>query len=212
MQPSGLAFRQGIGFKGQTAGARTGTAVAAAPAQKGGHIALAAHAHAQRTVDEALGLDAAVLCDVLHLGQAQLTGQHHPGKAQLLQLQRALQGVDAHLGGAVAGQVGGDPSYELCHRQILADHGICSAGSHRPDGLFQGRQLGAVHGGVQRHMHRHAAGMAEPHRLFQAVGVKIAGSGAGIEARKAQVDRIRPAEHGGTQHFFTAHRGKDLNF
>ena len=31
-------------------------------------------------------------------------------------------------------------------------------------------------------MHLDAAGMAEPHRLFQAVGVKIAGSGAGIEA------------------------------
>ena len=108
VQPSGLAFRQGIGFKGQTTGARTGTAVAAAPAQKGGHIALAAHAHAQRTVDEALGLDAAVLCDVLHLGQTQLTRQHHPGKAQLLQLQCTLQGVDAHLGGAVPGQLRGD--------------------------------------------------------------------------------------------------------
>ena len=108
MQPSGLAFRQGIGFKGQTAGARTGAPVAAAPAQKGGHIALAAHAHAQRTVDEALGLDAAVLCDVLHLGQAQLTRQHHPGKAQLLQLQCTLQGVDAHLGGAVPGQLRGN--------------------------------------------------------------------------------------------------------
>ena len=108
VQPSGLAFRQGIGFKGQTAGARTGTAVAAAPAQKGGHIALAAHAHAQRTVDEALGLDAAVLCDVLHLGQTQLTRQHHPGKAQLLQFQCTLQGVDAHLGGAVPGQLRGN--------------------------------------------------------------------------------------------------------
>ena len=155
--------------------------------------------------------DAAVLRDVFHLGQTQFTGQHDPGKAQLLQLQCALQGVHAHLGGAVARQLRGDLPDQGGHRQILADHGIGSAGSHRPDGLFQGRQLGAVHGGVQCHMHRHAAGMAEPHRLFQAVGVKIAGSGAGIEARKAQVDRIRPAEHGGTQHFFTAHRGKDLN-
>ena len=108
VQPPGLALRQGVGLKGQTAGARTGTAVAAAPAQKGGHIALAAHAHAQRTVDEALGLDAAVLCDVLHLGQTQLTRQHHPGKAQLLQLQCTLQGVDAHLSGAVPGQLRGD--------------------------------------------------------------------------------------------------------
>ena len=108
VQPPGLALRQGVGFKGQAAGACTGAPVAAAPAQKGGHIALAAHAHAQRTVDEALSLDAAVLCDVLHLGQAQLTRQHHPGKAQLLQFQSALQGVDAHLGRAVPGQLRGD--------------------------------------------------------------------------------------------------------
>ena len=108
MQPPGLAFRQGIGFKGQAAGARTGAPVAAAPAQKGGHIALAAHAHAQRTVDEALSLDAAVFCDVLHLGQAQLTRQHHPGKAQLLQFQCTLQGVNAHLSGAVPGQLRGN--------------------------------------------------------------------------------------------------------
>ena len=108
MQPPGLALRQGVGFKGQTAGSRTGAPVAAASAQKGGHIALAAHAHAQRTVDEALSLDAAVLCDMLHLGQAQLTRQHHPGKAQLLQFQCALQGVDAHLGGTMPGQLRGN--------------------------------------------------------------------------------------------------------
>ena len=108
MQPPGLAFRQGIGLKGQAAGTCTGAAVAAAPTQKGGHIALAAHAHAQRTVDETLGLDATVLCDVLHLRQAQLTRQHHPGKAQLLQFQCALQGVDAHLGRAVPGQLRGN--------------------------------------------------------------------------------------------------------
>ena len=108
MQPPGLALRQGVGFKGQTAGSRTRAPVAAASAQKGGHIALAAHAHAQRTVDEALSLDAAVLCDMLHLGQAQLTRQHHPGKAQLLQFQCALQGVDAHLGGTMPGQLRGN--------------------------------------------------------------------------------------------------------
>ena len=108
MQPPGLALRQSIGLERQAAGSRTRAPVAAASAQKGGHIALAAHAHAQRTVDEALSLDAAVLCDMLHLGQAQLTRQHHPGKAQLLQFQCTLQGVDAHLGGAVPGQLRGN--------------------------------------------------------------------------------------------------------
>ena len=207
VQPSGLALRQGVGLKGQSAGARTGAAVAAAPAQKGGHIALAAHAHAQRTVDEALGLDAAVLCDVLHLGQAQLTRQHHPGKAQFLQFQCALQGVDTHLGGAVPGQLRGDFADQGGHCQILTDDCIRAAGCHRPDSLLQRRQLGAVHGRIQRNVHRHAPGVAEAHSLLQAVCIKVAGTCAGVEARKAQIYCVRAAEHRSAEHFFTAHRG-----
>ena len=83
MQPPGLALGQGVGLKGQAAGACTGAAVAAPSAQKRRQIALAADAHAERAMDEALRLNAAVPGDLLHLRQAQLTGQHHPGKAQL---------------------------------------------------------------------------------------------------------------------------------
>ena len=59
---------------------------------------------------KALGLDAAVLRDVLHLRQAQLPGQHHPGEAQLLELQCTLQAVHAHLCGTVARQLRSDPA------------------------------------------------------------------------------------------------------
>ena len=212
MQTARLALGQSVGFKGQAAGTGAGTAVAAASAQEHRHIALAAHAHAEGTMDEALGLNAAVPGDVLHLRQAQLPGQHHPGEAQLFQFQSALQGVHAHLGGAMAGQLGGDLPDQGRYRQVLTDDRVCPAGGHCPDSLFQGRKLGAIYGGVQRYVHRHTPGMAETHGLLQAVRVKVAGTGAGIEARKAQIDCVRPAEHGRTQHFFTAHRGKDLNF
>ena len=211
VQAARLAFRQGVGLKGQAAGAGTGAAVAAAAAQKSRHIALAADAHAQRTVHKTLGLNAAVLRDVLHLGQAQLAGQHHAGKAQLFQFQRALQGVHAHLGGAVAGQLRGDLADQGSHGQVLADDRIGTGRGNSPDGLFQRGQLAAVNGGVQRHMHGHAPGMAEAHRFFQRIGVKIIGTGAGVEARKAQIHRVGPAEHGSPQHFFIAHRGKDLD-
>ena len=60
-------------------------------------------------------------------------------------------------------------------------------------------------------MNGHATGMAEPDGFFQAVGIKIARTGAGVEAGKAQIYRIRAAEHRRTEHFFAAHRGKDLN-
>ena len=211
VQTARLTLGQRVCLKGQAAGPGAGAPVAAAATQEGRHIALAADTHAERAVDKALGLDAAVLCDVLHLGQAQLTGQHHPGKAQLLQLQRALQGVDAHLGGAVAGQVGGDPPDELRHRQILADNRIRAALGHSLHGSGQRGQLPAVNGGVQCHVHLDTPRVAEPDCLLQAVRIKISGSCAGIEARKAQIYRVRTAEHRSAEHLFTAHRGKDLD-
>ena len=78
VQTARLALGQTVGLEGQAAGAGAGAAVAAPSAQESRHIALAADAHAECAVDEALRLDAAVPGDVLHLGQAQLTGQHDP--------------------------------------------------------------------------------------------------------------------------------------
>ena len=37
-------------------------------------------------------------------------------------------------------------------------------------------------------------------------------TGAGVEAGKAQIYCVRAAEYCCAEHFFTAHRGKDLNF
>ena len=149
---------------------------------------------------------------MLHLGQAQLTGQHDPGKAQLFQFQCALQGVDAHLGGTVAGQLGRDVPDELRHREVLTDDGVGPAGGDGPHGVGQTLQLAAVNGGIQRHMNGHAPGMAEPDGFFQAVSIKIARTGAGVEAGKTQIYCVRAAEYCCAEHFFTAHRGKDLNF
>ena len=160
---------------------------------------------------EALGLDAAVLRDMLHLGHAQLTGQHHAGEAQLLELQRTLQAVHAHLGGAVARQLRCNFTDQRCHCQILTDDRIGTAGCNGTDGLFQRGQLAAIDGGVQRHMHSHAPRMAEGDRIFQRIRVKIVGTGAGIETRKTQIHCVGTAEYSGTQHFFVAHRGKDLD-
>ena len=111
----------------------------------------------------------------------------------------------------MAGQLGCDLPNEGGHGQILADDRVRPAGGHRPDGIAQRGQFPAVHGGVEGHMDLDAPGVAEADGLFQAVGIKISGARAGVEAGKAQINRICPAEYGGVQHFFTAHRGKDLN-
>ena len=211
MGPARAAFGQGGGVEGQTAGPCAGAAVAAAPAQEGGHIALPAHAHAQRPVDEALGLDAAAGGDGFDLLQAELPRQDDPGKPQLGHLQRPLEGVDAHLGGGVPGQRRRDLPAELGRRHVLADDGVGAAGGHRPHRVGQGRQLAGIDGGVHGHMDLHPPPVAEAHRPAEALGVKIAGPAAGVEPGKAQVYRVRAAVDGGAEHLFTAHRGKDLD-
>ena len=60
-------------------------------------------------------------------------------------------------------------------------------------------------------MHLDTPCVAEPDRLLQAVRIKISGPRPGIEARKAQIYRVRTAEHRSAEHLFTAHRGKDLD-
>ena len=109
------------------------------------------------------------------------------------------------------GRSGGDPPDELCHRQILADDRIRAALGHSLHGSGQRGQLPAINGGVQCHVHLDTPRVAEPDCLLQAVRIKISGSCAGIEARKAQIYRVRTAEHRGAEHLFTAHRGKDLD-
>jgi transcriptional regulator with XRE-family HTH domain len=124
---------------------------------------------------------------------------------------RTLQAVHAHLGGAVARQLRCNFTDQRCHCQILTDDRIGTAGCNGTDGLFQRGQLAAIDGGVQRHMHSHAPRMAEGDRIFQRIRVKIVGTGAGIETRKTQIHCVGTAEYSGTQHFFVAHRGKDLD-
>ena len=72
-------------------------------------------------------------------------------------------------------------------------------------------QLAGIDGGVHRHVHPHPAGMTKTDRLAQAGGVKIPRAAPCVEARKSQINRVGAAVHGGAEHFFTAHRGQDLN-
>ena len=111
----------------------------------------------------------------------------------------------------MAGQLRRNFADQRGHGKVLTDHGVGAGSSYRADGCFQRGQLAAIDGGVQRHMHGHAPRMAEGDRIFQRLRVKIIGAGAGIEARKAQIHCIGPAEHSGPQHLFVAHRGKDLD-
>ena len=197
--------------KGQAAGPGAAAPVAAASAQKGAHVALAGNAHAQRTVHEHLHLDGAVFGDVFNLGKAQLPGQNHPGEAQLSQLQRTLQRVHAHLGGAVDGQVGGHAAGKSRHRQILQNHRVRPGGAHVGQRVTQALHLRRVGGGVDGHIHLHAAAVAEAHRLPQLVCIKVAGGAPGAEPLQAQIHRVRPAVNRGGERVHIAGGGQNFH-
>ena len=109
---------------GHAAGLGALAAVAAAPADDRGEIALPRVAHAQRAVDEDLNLHGAVAADKGNFLPGKLPGQHHAGNAHLGGLQDALQRVDAHLGGGVDGDVGGDGLTKRNKPQVLDDEGV----------------------------------------------------------------------------------------
>ena len=199
-----------IGGKGQPAGSGAAAPVAAAAAQKGAHHALAADAHAQRPVDKALGLDAAVFGNVLDLLQGQLPGQDHPGKAHFGGLFRPRQGVHRHLGAGVEGQVRGHLGRQRGQAQVLYDESIHPRIGGGPDSLGHGGQLLGVDGGVQSHMHPHAPSVTEGHRLLEGIGGEVAGAAPGVEALQAQIHRVGAAEHRRPQHLLVARRGQNL--
>mgnify|MGYP000432379567 CR=1 FL=1 len=78
------------------------------------------------------------------------------------------------------------------HREVLTDDGIGPAGGDGSHGVGQTRQLAAVDGGIQRHMNGHAPGMAEPDGFFQAVGIKIARTGAALKPENPRYTASAP--------------------
>ena len=210
LQAQVVALLRAVGGKGQAAGTGTAAPIAAAAAQKCAHVALAAHRHAQRAVDEALQLNGAFGGNAGDLPAAQLPAENGPGKAQPGQLLHARQAVHAHLGGAVQLQPRGHPLGQGRRGHVLQDHRIRTGCGHRPDGTGQILHLARVHRGVQGHVHPHAAPVAEGHRVLQGLGGKVACALPGVEAGKAQIHRVRAAVHGCAQHLLVARRGQNL--
>ena len=210
LQAQVVALLRAVGGKGQAAGTGTAAPIAAAAAQKCAHVALAAHRHTQRAVDEAFQLNGAFGGNAGDLPAAQLPAENGPGKAQPGQLLHARQAVHAHLGGAVQLQPRGHPFGQSRRGHVLQDHRVRTGCGHRPDGTGQVLHLARVHRGVQGHVHPHAAPVAEGHRVLQGLGGKVACAFPGVEAGKAQIHRVRAAVHGRTQHLLVARRGQNL--
>ena len=184
-----------LGLEGQTAGLGTEPTVAAAAANHRAEIALARHRHTQRTMHEHLHLQRGVGTDVADFRSGELSGQYHPGKAQLLAEPCALQVVNAHLGGGVDRQSGGTVPHHPCHCQILGEHSVHTGGSGDADGLHRLVDLVLKHDDVDGLVDLYPAQVAVFHRPAEFLGIKVAGIAAGIEPLAAQIDCIGAALH-----------------
>ncbi len=196
--------------KRKTARLRALAAVAAARAENGAEIALPAHGHALRAVDEDLQLDGAGPVDGRDLRQGQLPREHHapePGPAKRL---RPRGGVDARLGGGVQPKPRRAGAEQPRKAHILHQHGVHgqrAGGLRNPQGV---RQLAVRQKRIEREIDPHAARVAVPDGRRQIPGVEVAGPRAGAEPPDAEVDGVRAGPHGRGDAFRRAGRREDF--
>ena len=200
----------GACIKRQAAWPCAGTSVAAAPAQKCAHHALAGHAHAERPVDKDLDLDGAGLADSADLLKRQFTRQNHAVIAQRSQFLRPLGRVNAHLGRAVQVQRRCDALDQLRRGKIIGDHGVRPGRSHSAHRIGQPCQLTVIDQRIQRHMDLDPAGVAEGNGLLQLLRGEIACRAAGVKAGQPQINSISAAEYSGAKHLTVSRRGQNL--
>ena len=169
------------------AGLGAASPVAGAAADGGGHIALAAVAHAQGAVDKYFNFNGGVGADIADLLPVQLPAEHHTfdthGGAHL----HTGKGVDGHLRGAVDGNVGGDLTAQLHDAKVLNNECVHIAGSSVADHLRQGIDLLVGNQGIQRQVDIHTPDMAVLYCLLQGLGGKILCALTGIKGAAAQI-------------------------
>ena len=181
----------------QAAGLRAESAVAAAAAYEGGHIALAGMAEAERAVNKHLGLDRGVLGDEPYLLERQLARKHGTGNAHLRRGLDAGEVMQAHLRARVQRDIGQRAADGIGHAEILHDERVRARVRRelrRGDGVAH---LTVVHEGVERDIDLTAADMAVSHRLHEFLICEIFRAAAGVERAHTHVYGVRSVLHGG---------------
>ena len=150
------------------------------------------------------------LTDGGDLRQADLPGQHHAGRAQIVPRLRADVVGDGLLGADVALAAGGVPPRQREGSQIRQNEGV----HPRRVQPFQmgGQRLCLVPAGhgVHRGVYLDAVVMGEAHRPGQLLVGEVAREGAHAEGRARQIDGVRAVEHGHLQFFPVPSRGQQL--
>ena len=125
--------------------------------------------------------------------RAMTTRSQPSGAAQLRRHAHALQGVEAHLGAGVQGQVRQGPAQEVKQPPVLHQHRVHPQAGGRPGGLQGRRQFPVRHQGVQGQKDPDAPLMAVGQGIGKLLVGKIFRAPAGVEGTPAQIDGVRPA-------------------
>ena len=188
-------------FVGQSARLGALAPVGAAPAPRFGGKALAGVTDAQRPVHEGFEFHVGLLGDTPDVLEAQFAAQHHPRGPEAPRQLRTLCTGDAHLRGAVNGQIRADVVNQPGDAVVLHDKGV-----HPRLGEVDNLPLGVTQLAVEdQHVERDeahdAAFVQAAHHLRERLGLE-AHLGPRMEARARAVgppglrQGIDPEKHG----------------
>ena len=207
LQAQRMAVRPAGKAVGQAAGLGAGATVAAAPPNDGGHLALAAVAHAQRAVDERFDLDGAFLADFGDLPARKLAREHRARHAEPCRFLNARERVQAHLRRGVQRHVGNNFLQRRQNAPILHQDRVHAA--LRRGARLRGKrgELAVGDERVERQIDLRAPQMAIKDRRAEFLIGEVPRAAARVERAKAHIHGVRTALHGGNKRLLPA-RGR----
>ena len=148
-------------------------------------------------MDKHLDLCGTVPGDGRDVPAAQLPGQYHPLQTQLRRAAGAAQGVQAHLGAGVEGNIGRNFPGQPPHAPILNEDSVHAHVRGFLQSLGGGGQLPVRHQGVQGQIDLHAPQVAIGHGGTEFLIGEVPGAAPGVEPAEAHIHRVGPILHGG---------------
>ena len=104
-----------------------------------------------------------------------------------------------HLRGYMQSRLGERARDLGCDADVLHDERIGAGAVRLAHRLERTRHLGGQHGGVERHVHAHAAQMRVRAGVCQRIEREVVGAATRVEGFEAEVHGVRPSAHGGTE-------------
>ena len=159
------------------------------------------------------GLEAEVgdgRADAPDVVQRVLAGQHHAFDAEAPHHAGAALVVHRHLGGAVDLETGIHHLDEAHEADVLHDGGVDAPVDARTQVGQAIAEFGGLHQRIERHIDPHTAFVRDLAGGGEFIEGELGALVAGVEARRAEVDRIGPVGDGGPHGVEASGRGEEF--